>query len=185
MTRIHNFIADHLNELSSILIKKYSYSYYTEASTVVLDWFRKHLELKKAMEAMASPMHVEACSSDDENESNRSNESVTSIFSTPSRSITRDEDDDDNSMPLTPLSLHTAQDPSVYAVNMKNPVHVSRFAPSTAGPTGRPVSTTTTTNEKASVVTASWMSLAQLRPVAKHPKTARVEMESTIPESST
>ena len=185
MTRIHNFIADHLNELSSILIKKYSYSYYTEASTVVLDWFRKHLELKKAMEAIASPMHVEVCSSDDENESNRSNESVTSIFSTPSRSITRDEDDDDNSMPLTPLSLHTAQDPSVYAVNMKNPVHVSRFAPSTAGPTGRPVSTTTTTNEKASVVTASWMSLAQLRPVAKHPKTARVEMESTIPESST
>lgn len=184
MTQIHSFIADHLNELSSILIKKYSYSYYTEASTAVLDWFRKHLQMKKAMEAVASPMHVEICSSDDEDGSNRSNESITSIFSTPSRSINRDEDDDDSSMPLTPLSLHTVQDPNVYVVNIKNSVQMSRFAPSTAGSTGRPLPSTALTNDKGSAAAASWMSLAQLRPVAKHPKTTRMEMESTIPEKS-
>lgn len=179
MSQIHNFIADHLNDLSLILIKKYSYSYYTEASTLVLDWFRKHLEMKKAMEVMASPMNVEMCSSDDDVDSHHSNESVTSIFSTPSRSMNRDEDDDDTSMPLTPLSMHTVQDPSAYAAHAKNATNaVPRFLHSNGSTASRPV-TSSQANEKGSGATASWMSLAQLRPVAKYPKATRMDIDTT------
>lgn len=180
MGQIHNHIVENLNDLSMILIKKYSYSYYTEASSIVVEWFRKHIEMKKAMEMTTSTPHMELCSSDDDIESQQSVESAASIFSTPSRSINRDDDDDD-SMPLTPLSLHTAQDPTIAGV--KASVHSARLPQMNASSTNRPIHTTS--NDKGSSANPSWMSLAQLRPVAKHTKSAaRMDMDAIMSEKT-
>lgn len=164
--QIHSFIAEQMSDLSLILIKKYSYSYYSEASTLVLDWLRKREELKKAAESSANRFRQESTLSDEDGESVRSIDSSASLFSTPSRSMTRDEDEDE-SMPVTPMSLHSVQDPS--HVGMGSLRHQSNGFAMRTTPQGG--------GDPKQLSSVPWMSLANLKPVAKHPmRSARVEM---------
>ncbi|CCU98331.1 unnamed protein product [Malassezia sympodialis ATCC 42132] len=139
-SQIHQHMMENLNDLSMILIKKYSYSYYGEASTIATDWFRRRIEIKKAMASSKPLYRMEACSSDEDGDSVRSHDSGASVFSTPSRTMNRDDDDDD-SMPVTPMSLHSVQDTSL---NYQ----------------------------------------AQLRPVARHPRSTSMEVDAPMSEKA-
>ncbi|KOS16298.1 to g1 s-specific cyclin [Malassezia pachydermatis] len=171
--QIYQFVLDHQSDISSILIKKYSYSYYAEASTLAMDWFKKRAEIKKAVTPKPA-YRMETHSSDDEADSMHSTESAGSVFSTPSRSMTRD-DDDDESMPVTPMSLHSVQDTSFNSSYGTHPPSRFVYTNSLGNRNVLPDS-----NKSSS----SWMSLVQLRPVAKH-KMARMDMDVHMEEKTT
>lgn len=173
-SQIHQHMMENLNDLSMILIKKYSYSYYGEASTIATDWFRRRIEIKKAMASSKPLYRMEACSSDEDGDSVRSHDSGASVFSTPSRTMNRDDDDDD-SMPVTPMSLHSVQDTSLNYQGTLPP----RF-PTSGNTVARPV----TMNSDAKSSHTSWMSLAQLRPVARHPRSTSMEVDAPMSEKA-
>lgn len=169
---IRQYADEHLNDLSMILVKKYSFSYYAEASTLAVDWLRRRAEQKQAMAQSPSGYRMDVQSSDEEVDSNPSSDSTHSLFSTPSRSMARDEDEDD-SLPLTPMSQHSVQDPTP-SHNM-GPMHQPRFTHSTPA-TGRMGALAA---DVKSAPTPSWMNLSQLRPVARH-KSTSVDVDATM-----
>lgn len=167
--QIYAFMAEHVDDLSMILVKKYSYAYYAEASTVVLDWFRKRAAMVKAGEGNAGQYRQETYSSDEEGDSMRSSSPNPSLFSTPSRSLTRD-DDDDESLPVTPMSLN-----SIHDTSMNN---VPNHRVSTIVSNAKRQSHGIVDSKHASA--APWMNLNHLKPVAKHAQPQRSHMDMDI-----
>ncbi|WFD42724.1 hypothetical protein MPSI1_001373 [Malassezia psittaci] len=165
--QIHAFIAEHINDLSLILIKKYSYGFYAEASTVVLNWFRKHAGSNKSSDIVAIQYRQEHCSSDEDGESMCSNSTDRSVFSTPSRSLTRD-DDDDESLPVTPLSLNSTHDHPNHHLMLSG-----RSNPTFSG--GKRRSQVAVDSRQSG--SAPWMNMQQLKPIAKHPPRHSMAME--------
>ncbi|WFD05275.1 hypothetical protein MVES1_000604 [Malassezia vespertilionis] len=168
--QIYTYISEHLSDISFILIKKYSYAHYVDASALVLDWFRKCGTMPKTNDLSAKQFRQEAYSSDEEGGSARSSSPAASIFSTPSRSITRD-DDDDESLPVTPLSLHSVHDTTynhtqsgrynVDRLNVRHSLHIPVDHKSQHG--------------------APWLNLNNLKPVAKQSVRPRMDMEVDMP----
>ncbi|PWN50041.1 hypothetical protein IE53DRAFT_316521 [Violaceomyces palustris] len=120
---LDTYVSDNVQDLSLILIKKYSYDYYSSASTVVCDWYRdKNAAAKVAQQQTSTPSRLLPAQSpvsdhsdeedDDESMCSRST-TPSSMLSTPSRSM--EEDDEDDDMPVTPLSLYSLHDPLVAA----------------------------------------------------------------------
>lgn len=136
---IDNFVRENLSELSLILVKKYSFSHFSNASTLV-----RHFYTAAAARASAgstsSPgsdglLPAQAVTSafernsfttprrggnatvdDDDDMSTRSGSaSPASLASSPSHSGDEDEDDDCD-MPVTPLSLNSLHDPLLATV---------------------------------------------------------------------
>lgn len=172
--QIYAFIAEHINDLSLILIKKYSYAYYAEASTVVLDWFRKRAALSKNGDLSSAQYRQESYSSDEDGDSMCSNSTNPSVFSTPSRSMMRD-DDDDESLPVTPMSLNSIHDSGIAAFPPTRLNHSAQNAK-------RPSQGSAADPRQSSTI--PWMNVSQLKPVAKHPPQPRVDMELDMPEKS-
>ena len=110
--QIHTFVTEHVHDLSLILMKKYSHAHYNNASSVILEWFRKRAEMSKLGDVHNLQSRPDI--SDEEADSSQSGSPTPSIFSTPSHSMNRDDDDDD-SLPVTPLSLSSIGDSSVQA----------------------------------------------------------------------
>lgn len=120
-------VGQHLQDISLILVKKYSYQHFSNASSIVRDFY---LTLASAKKEATAPSHtgallpahslsVTVSSGDDSMEdgdcSMQSGSSTpSSMTSTPSRSTyedEEDEEDDDEDMPVTPLSLNAMHDP--------------------------------------------------------------------------
>ena len=135
------YVSENLPDLSLILIKKYSYAYFSNASTVVCDWYRARVAAAKAtppsglLPAQAVTRDTEAASGDvddDESMDSQPTTPASSVHSTPSRSMDEDEDEDEeeeDDMPVTPLSLYSLHDPLVAAATaagMPVPVPSSR-----------------------------------------------------------
>lgn len=166
--QIHAFVMEHVNEISLILIKKYSHGCFGNASSFVLDWFRKQVEISKVDRMYNARVRQDAFSSDDEGESVRSSSPALSIFSTPSRSMARDEDEDD-SLPVTPLSLN---------INMNGDTSTGS-APRPPLPSGLAAKRTSQAypyDASKPPVLSLW-GTNQLKPVAKHPKVVQNEMD--------
>ncbi|TKY90386.1 hypothetical protein EX895_000384 [Sporisorium graminicola] len=121
------YISDNLQDLSLILIKKYSYAYFSTASTTVCDWYRARVDAAKSappsglLPAQALTRDAEAGVQevdDDESMCSHPTTPASSTQSTPSRSMDEDEDEDEeDDMPVTPLSLYSLHDPLVAAAN--------------------------------------------------------------------
>ncbi len=120
------YVSENLQDLSLILIKKYSYAYFSSASTVVCDWYRARVAAAKStppsglLPAQAVTRNAEVGSAEvDDDESMMCSQPTTpasSVQSTPSRSMDEDEDEDEeDDMPVTPLSLYSLHDPLVAA----------------------------------------------------------------------
>lgn len=124
-------VGQHLQDISLILVKKYSYHHFHNASSIVRDFY---LTLATAHKLAATPpKHTGSLlpahslsitvspTHDDEDCSMQSGQSTpSSMASTPSRSTTHEDeddedDDDDEDMPVTPLSFN-------------NPLHESSAA---------------------------------------------------------
>lgn len=120
-------ISKNLQDLSLFLIKKYSYAYFSSASTVVCDWYRARVDAAKSappsglLPAQALTRDAEAGVQevdDDESMCSHPTTPASSTQSTPSRSMDEDEDEDEeDDMPVTPLSLYSLHDPLVAAAN--------------------------------------------------------------------
>lgn len=164
--QIYAFIAEHINDLSLILIKKYSYVCYSEASTVVLEWFRKRAAMSKNNELSGGRYRQETYSSDEDGDSMCSNSTDPSVFSTPSRSMTRD-DDDDESLPVTPLSLNSIHDPGM---NSMSSYRSNPTVPNTKRPSQGLA-------DQRQSVSAPWMNVNHLKPVARHPARHPMDMD--------
>ena len=175
---IHTFLMDHVNEVSLILIKKYSHNCYGNASSFVLDWFRKQAEISHVEHMYNARMRQETFSSDDEGESVRSNSPALSIFSTPSRSITRDEDEED-SLPVTPLSLNI----NVNADTSSSSSTSSRVQPISSGLAAKRTTQVYPFDVNKPPVVSLW-GTNYLKPVAKHPKVPQNEMDVEMPEAN-
>ncbi|SJX65392.1 related to to G1/S-specific cyclin [Sporisorium reilianum f. sp. reilianum] len=121
------YISENLQDLSLILIKKYSYAYFSSASTTVCDWYRARVDAAKSappsglLPAQAVTRDAEAGVpevDDDESMCSHPTTPASSTQSTPSRSMDEDEDEDEeDDMPVTPLSLYSLHDPLVAAAN--------------------------------------------------------------------
>ncbi|SPO30306.1 related to to G1/S-specific cyclin [Ustilago trichophora] len=135
------YVSENLQDLSLILIKKYSYAYFSSASTVVCDWYRARVAAAKSappsglLPAQAVTRNAEVGSGDvddDESMCSQPTTPASSVQSTPSRSMDEDEDEDEeDDMPVTPLSLYSLHDPLVAAATaagMPVPVPSSRAA---------------------------------------------------------
>ncbi|GAK66697.1 cyclin [Moesziomyces antarcticus] len=119
------YVSENIQDLSLILIKKYSYAYFSNASTVVCDWYRARVAAAKSappsglLPAQAVTRNAEVGSADvddDESMCSQPTTPASSVQSTPSRSMDEDEDEDDeDDMPVTPLSLYSLHDPLVAA----------------------------------------------------------------------
>ncbi|SNX87622.1 related to to G1/S-specific cyclin [Melanopsichium pennsylvanicum] len=134
------YVSEHLQDLSLILIKKYSYTYFSSASTIVCDWYRARIAAAKSAsptgllpaQAVTRDADTGAEDVDDDDESMCSHPTTpgSSVQSTPSRSMHEDEDEDDeDDMPVTPLSLYSLHDPlaaAATAAGMPVPVPSSR-----------------------------------------------------------
>ncbi|CAO1615517.1 unnamed protein product [Sympodiomycopsis kandeliae] len=119
-------VGQHLQEISLILVKKYSYHHFHNASSMVRDFYLtlprvETLESTVEHTGALLPAHslsVQVSSGDDSMEDgdcSMDSSEPSSLSSTPSRSShfepDDEEDDDDEDMPVTPLSLHTFNDP--------------------------------------------------------------------------
>ncbi|WFD33869.1 hypothetical protein MCUN1_000692 [Malassezia cuniculi] len=165
---IHTFVAEHINDISLILIKKYSHNCFGNASSFVLDWFRKQAEMSRADHMCNARVRQDVFSSDDEGESVRSNSPALSIFSTPSRSITRDEDEDD-SLPVTPLSLNINMNGDSSTGSVSRP-------PLPSGLSAKRTSQAYPYEVNKPSVVSLW-GTNHLKPVAKHPKVPQSDMD--------
>lgn len=113
---IDSHLSSHLQDLSLILIKKYSYQHFSAASTVVRNFYLTGAAAQKKASTKATgsllPAHsltVTVQHSDDIDDADCSMDSdastSSSLTSTPSRSEDEDDDEDeDEDMPVTPLS---------------------------------------------------------------------------------
>ncbi|PWY97333.1 hypothetical protein BCV70DRAFT_167135 [Testicularia cyperi] len=136
------YVSENLQDLSLILIKKYSYTYFSNASTVVCEWYRARCAAAKAAPPSALlpaqsltgiPRVNEVDVDDDESMCSQPATPSSSVQSTPSRSMEEDEDEDEeedeDEMPVTPLSLYSLHDPLVAAATAAGlpvPVPASR-----------------------------------------------------------
>ncbi|KAN0063998.1 hypothetical protein ACQY0O_003604 [Thecaphora frezii] len=119
------YMGENLQDLSLILVKKHSYSHFSNASTVVCDWYRARAAAKVAASSSGllpaqGPRSNGARSSDEEEDEEIEDDdsmcsrstTPSSMLSTPSRSMGEDEDEDEeDDMPVTPLSLYSLHDP--------------------------------------------------------------------------
>lgn len=114
-------------EPSLILMKKYSYAYFSSASTVIGDYYRSRQDAAAKSASGLLPAQDPTSESstvdmdDDEPMSSQPATPSSSVQSTPSRSMDEDRDDEDDEdeeedeMPVTPLSLYSLHDPLVAA----------------------------------------------------------------------
>lgn len=114
---------------SLILMKKYSYAYFSSASTVICDYYRARQEAANKSASGLLPAQAPICGQiestvdmdDDESMCSQPATPSSSVQSTPSRSMDEDRDDEDDEdeeedeMPVTPLSLYSLHDPLVAA----------------------------------------------------------------------
>ena len=123
---LDTILSENLQGVSSILAKKYSSSTYGNAAAAVRDYYYRastdvsaRLPGQDARQALlpAQVVHTSSVSRsefDDDESSERSRcTTPSSMASTPSRSAMEEDEDDD--MPVTPLSLHSLHDPLVAA----------------------------------------------------------------------
>ncbi len=97
------YVSENLQDLSLILIKKYSYAYFSSASTVVCEWYRARVAAaKSAPPSGLLPAQLlrdgEAGvqdADDDESMCSQPTTPASSVQSTPSRSMDEDEDEDE------------------------------------------------------------------------------------------
>lgn len=123
---LDSHISQNLQDLSLILVKKYSYQHYCGASTVVRNHYtqQRAQQQKEAEGATLLPAHslsqggIPASSSTDSCDTDVDPDcSMSSGESTPRSNRTDDDDDDDEDedddedMPVTPLSLNNIHDP--------------------------------------------------------------------------
>lgn len=133
-------VKENMQDLSLILVKKYSYHYYSSASTIVREWYMRHASGDKAVTTgttdasgllpaqMLASNVVDAADDDDDSMCSRST-TPSSLMSTPSRSAEGDDDD----MPVTPLSLYSLHDPlaaAAAAIHGKENGGAATMAPS-------------------------------------------------------
>ncbi|KIS66727.1 uncharacterized protein UMAG_04791 [Mycosarcoma maydis] len=121
------YVWENLQDLSLILIKKYSYAYFSSASTVACEWYRARVAAAKSsppsglLPAQALTRNAGAVAQevdDDDSMCSQPTTPASSVQSTPSRSMDEDEDEDEeDDMPVTPLSLYSLHDPLVAAAN--------------------------------------------------------------------
>ncbi|WFD29217.1 hypothetical protein MSPP1_000223 [Malassezia sp. CBS 17886] len=173
--QIHTHVLEQLGDISVILVKKYASPHHACASTVALEWFRKRAEMCKTGGALAHPYRQEMYSSDEDGDSEQSNSSVSSLFSTPSRSATRDDDDED-SLPMTPLSLNIGHDNTLPAPP------APRFP---SGPSAALSAKRASHGDlEQKQMHAQWVSINQLKPVAKPlARPSRYDMDVDMPPS--
>ncbi|KDN38317.1 hypothetical protein K437DRAFT_27200 [Tilletiaria anomala UBC 951] len=116
-------LSENLQDVSSILTKKYSSSAFGDASARVRSYYLRNTAASTAKASSPAsrvtllPAQMVGSSSssrgefeDDDNSERSRCTTPSSMASTPSRCGV-DEDDDDDDMPLTPLSLHSLHDP--------------------------------------------------------------------------
>ncbi|EPQ28084.1 uncharacterized protein PFL1_04411 [Pseudozyma flocculosa PF-1] len=155
------YLVESLQDLSVILVKKHSHSHFSNASTLVCDWYRARaaaaaapagLLPAQALRSGEGRNGAEVDEDEDDDEDVEDDDSMcsrsttpSSMLSTPSRSMDEDEDDEDE-MPVTPLSLYSLHDPlssaaaaavSNMSVDRAASVH-HRGAASEAGKENRP-----------------------------------------------
>lgn len=118
------YVSENLQDLSLILIKKYSYAYFSSASTVVCDWYRARVDAAKSappsglLPAQLVTRDADAGAQEADDDESMPTTPASSLQSTPSRSMDEDEDEDEeDDMPVTPLSLYSLHDPLVAAAN--------------------------------------------------------------------
>ena len=115
-------LVEQLSEVSSILVNKYSSNTFSNAATLVRDYYLRPAASKnRATESRGALLPAQMVgitarmdSEFEDDDSDRSRcTTPSSMASTPSRCGMDEDEDDEDDMPVTPLSLHSLHDPLV------------------------------------------------------------------------
>lgn len=99
---IDSYMVEHVSELSDILLKKYSYSHFTHASTIVKEWYAKNVEESCAQKAAAATGLLPAQSVSTQHlaqhdkamrQQQQQQQQISSSFTTPQRGQQEEEED--------------------------------------------------------------------------------------------